>query len=284
MQKFNIRRWVNSDPEYLAFRQAVHTVLAAVSGTPDLQTSMVMKGGLLLALGYESSRYTKDIDFSTPTLPGAFDLTNFQRTLDSGLIDAVESLNYGLDCRIQKLEQSPPRAGATFPTIRANIGYAYKAKPNAHKRLLAGNSSTFVGLDYSLNEPVGNVDFLELDEGNVIRTYDLAELIAEKFRALLQQQERNRIRRQDIYDLHYVLTTHQQMSEPFTKQRILQRLIEKAEARNLVLSADSMDNSEIIRRTKERYQELAPDIEGDLLPFDMVYKAVQIFYKSLPWK
>jgi len=275
---------VTGNPEHLAFRQAVHTVLTAISGTPDLQTSMVMKGGLLLALGYESQRYTKDIDFSTPMLPDGFDLNHFRKALDGGLIDAVEGLGYGLDCRIQKFEKSPPQAGATFPTIRANIGYAYKAKANAYKRLMAGNSSTIVGLDYSLNEPVGNVDFFELDDGNVIRTYDLAELIAEKFRALLQQQDRNRVRRQDIYDLHYVLKTHPLMNASFTKEHILHRLVEKAAARSLSVSSESMDNPEIMRRAKEQYPLLAAEIEGDLLPFDVVYEAVGSFYKSLPWK
>jgi len=40
-------------------------VFTAVSGTPELQTAMVMKGGVLLALRYRSRRHTADIDFST---------------------------------------------------------------------------------------------------------------------------------------------------------------------------------------------------------------------------
>jgi predicted nucleotidyltransferase component of viral defense system len=284
LQKFNIKKWVAANPEQLSFRQAVHTVLTAISGTPDLQTSMIMKGGLLLALGYESPRFTKDIDFSTPSLLSTFDMGKFRKELDDGLINAIERLGYGLDCRIQKLEQSPPHKDATFPTIRASIGYAYKSESNAHKRLMAGHSSNVIGVDYSLNEPIGNTDFLELAEGNVIRTYDLVELIAEKFRALLQQQARNRVRRQDIYDLYYVLKTHPFIGDTLTKERILQRMVEKSTARKLSLTHESMSNPEIMRRAREQYPLLASEIEGELPSFDAVYEAVESFYRSLPWK
>lgn len=283
MQKFNIKDWVKADPEYLTFRQAVHTILTAISGTPYLQTSMIMKGGVLLALVYESPRYTQDIDFSTPILPKSFDIDEFRKKLAEGLINAVESLGYGLDCQIQRIAKSPPQSGATFPTICANIGYAYKSESNAHRRLMAGNSSTVIGLDYSLNEPAGNIDFLELADGNIIRTYDLAELIAEKFRALLQQQVRNRVRRQDIYDIHFVLKTHPNMNDTFIKERILQRLTEKAAARNLSVSHESMSNPEILKRTRKEYHLLAAEIEGELPPFDVVYGAVESFYRSLSW-
>lgn len=283
MQKFNIKDWVEADPEHLAFRQAVHTVLTAISGTPYLQTSMIMKGGVLLALVYESPRYTQDIDFSTPILLSGFDITEFKNKLTEGLIIAVENLGYGLDCRIQRIEQSPPRTDATFPTIKASIGYAYKSETAAHKRLSVGKSSRVIGLDYSLNEPIGKVDFIELTKGNVICTYDIVELVAEKIRALLQQQVRKRVRGQDIYDLYHVLTTHPLMNDQATKKKMLRRLIDKSAARNLSVSSESMSDPEIMRRTQEGYGSLDSVVEGDLLPFDIVYKEVERFFRSLPW-
>ncbi|MGX2042278.1 nucleotidyl transferase AbiEii/AbiGii toxin family protein (plasmid) [Methylocaldum sp. MU1018] len=204
MQKFDIKEWVNQNSDYRPFRQAVHTILTAIAGTPFLQTSMIMKGGVLLALSYSSPRYTKDIDFSTAIKRPDFDLEDFRRQLEASLIDTVETLGYGLDCRIQSCEQNPKSEDATFPTIQVSIGYAYKGTP-AHKRLQAGSSPEVIRIDYSLNEPVEETELFELEEGSLIRAYSFVEMVAEKFRALLQQEVRNRIRRQDIYDLHYVL-------------------------------------------------------------------------------
>ena len=51
MDKIDIGVWVENDPDNIAFRQAAHTVLHAISITEALQSSMIMKGGVLLALG-----------------------------------------------------------------------------------------------------------------------------------------------------------------------------------------------------------------------------------------
>jgi predicted nucleotidyltransferase component of viral defense system len=137
LQKFDIRDWVNQSDDYRAFRQAVHIILTAIAGTHQLQTSMIMKGGVLLALGYSSPRYTKDIDFSTATQRPDFDLEVFRQQLETSLVNTVEESGYGLDCRIQNCVQNPKSENATFPTIQVSIGYAYKGRP-AHKRLQIG--------------------------------------------------------------------------------------------------------------------------------------------------
>ncbi|HEB71930.1 MAG TPA: hypothetical protein ENI77_04850 [Nitrospirae bacterium] len=65
--KCDIELWVEKSPNNreLELRQAVHTVLLAISNSGKLREQMIMKGAILLALKYGSSRYTKDIDFST---------------------------------------------------------------------------------------------------------------------------------------------------------------------------------------------------------------------------
>jgi hypothetical protein len=45
VEQIATREWVEQNPDYRPFRQAVHIILTAVSGAPDLQTAMVMKGG-----------------------------------------------------------------------------------------------------------------------------------------------------------------------------------------------------------------------------------------------
>lgn len=283
MTRIDISQWINHDPAQRLFRQAVHTILTAIAKTPELQTSMVMKGGMLLALGYESSRFTKDIDFSTTATLQDFDLARFRTAFETGLADAADQLAYGLDCRIQKCKQQPPKADANFPTIQLTIGYADRSDPRSFQRLQAGMSTQVVQVDYSLNEPEGSPEVVTFDEGSGIRVYSLVDLVAEKFRALLQQEERRRSRRQDIYDLHFLLVDQKRAHDASSKLRIVTSLQEKAAARGLSVGRASMANPEIIRRTKIEYETLAAEIEAALLPFDDVYSAVRTFYEGLPW-
>jgi predicted nucleotidyltransferase component of viral defense system len=282
LQKFDIKEWVNQKSDYQAFRRAVHTILTAIAGTPFLQTSMIMKGGILLALSYGSPRYTKDIDFSTATKRPDFNVIEFQQQLEVSLTETVEGLGYGLDCRVQSCTQNPKSDDATFPTIQISIGYAYKGS-SAHKRLQTNSATNTIRIDYSLNEPVEEAELFELEEGRVIRTYSLVEMVAEKFRALLQQEQRNRIRRQDIYDLYYVLSDHPLRDDAYTKARILERLIEKSRIRDLFVDPGAMSNPEIRRRSEVEYKKLAPEIEGELPVFGEVYALVEAFYRGLPW-
>lgn len=279
----NINQWISRDPAQRAFREAVHTILTAIAKTPNLQASMIMKGGVLLALEYQSSRFTKDIDFSTSVRLREFDLARFQTAFEAGLVLAVDQLGYGLDCRVQSCKQQPPREDADFPTIQLTVGYANKSDSRSHRRLLTGNSSQVVQVDYSLNEPEGSPEVVTFDDGDVIRAYSLVDLVAEKFRAILQQEVRKRARRQDIYDLYFLLIEQRKAQDDWCKLKIVNSLREKAAARNLPVERGSMANPEIIRRTQADYQLLVAEIEGDLLPFKQVYSAVQAFYESLPW-
>jgi predicted nucleotidyltransferase component of viral defense system len=282
LQKFDIKEWVNQDSDYAVFRQAVHIILTAIAATPFLQASMIMKGGILLALSYSSSRYTKDIDFSSSIKRPDFDLEDFRRQLEDSLINSVESLGYGLDCRVQRCTQNPKSDDATFPTIQVSIGYAAKGSP-AHKRLLAGGATDVVQIDYSLNEPVEETELFELENGKVIHTYSLVEMVSEKFRALLQQEQRKRFRRQDIYDLHYVLSNHPDCEDTHTHARILERLVEKCRIRELQVDQEAMSKPEIRRRSETDYSKLEAEIDGKLPPFDEVYDLVESYYRSLPW-
>ncbi|MEK0267153.1 nucleotidyl transferase AbiEii/AbiGii toxin family protein [Stenotrophomonas rhizophila] len=59
--------WVRSaGVQQVPLRQAVHCVLETIARTPRLRALLCMKGGILMALHYDSPRFTTDIDFSTP--------------------------------------------------------------------------------------------------------------------------------------------------------------------------------------------------------------------------
>ena len=66
MNEVDIERWVADAPIHQrGFREAVHIILDSIGHSRNLQARMVMKGGLLLAIRYDSSRFTRDLDFST---------------------------------------------------------------------------------------------------------------------------------------------------------------------------------------------------------------------------
>ena len=274
MSGIHIQDWINQSVERVPFRQAVHTILVAVSQSEALKTNMIMKGGMLLALGYESTRYTKDIDFSTAKTLNEFDIEAFIQELKSALLEAVESLDYGLDCRVQSYKQQPPKSDATFPTLSISVGYAYKHERNAHRRLLNNNSSTIVEIDYSLNEPSREIEIFEIEEGKQIQIYGFTELVAEKFRAILQQVARNRRRRQDVYDLNFLLLHYPLARDAATKRMILDSLLEKSQSRGIAVSKESLSDPEVIRLSREEYHLLASEIDEPLPDFDTVYSVI----------
>ncbi len=283
MTGIKIQDWINQNNERVPFRQAVHTILVAITRSAALKTHMIMKGGILLALGYESTRYTKDIDFSTARTLNEFDRETFIQELSNALIEAVENLDYGLDCRVQSYKQNPPKSDATFPTLEISIGYAYKYDRNAHRRLLNNNSSSIVEIDYSLNEQSREIEIFEIEEGQHIQIYGFTELVAEKFRAILQQVIRNRRRRQDVYDLNFLLAHYPQAQETLTKQKILDSLIEKSHSRDLAINKESLSNPEVIKLSREDYHLLASEVEEPLLDFDTAYSVIRNYYESLTW-
>lgn len=242
---------------------------------------MSIKGGILLAIAYGSSRYTRDVDFSTPEQYSKFDQTAFVSEFTENLARAVEELSYGLDCRIQSIKVNPPKPNATFPTLTVTIGYATK-NSREHQRLLTGQCPTVIALDYSFNETTAETEELEIRGGGIIQAYSLHDLVAEKYRAILQQEARNRIRRQDAYDL-YRLFQRFPLNDARDRQRVLDSLRAKAASRNLIIDRNSIANPEIISRSKKEYNQLHLEIDEELPPFDEVYATVRMFYENLPW-
>lgn len=161
------------------------------------------------------------------------------------------------------------------------LGHAEKGTKK-HSHLLAKNCPDVVDVDYSFNEQTESIDQLRFSDGTVIYAYSFVDLVAEKMRALLQQEVRNRVRRQDAYDLFRVLTGNPVTDEAL-KGLILDALKSKAASRGLTVQRESMANKEIIERSKKEYPQLADEILEDLPPFDEVYGFVRSFYESLPW-
>ncbi len=283
LETIDLAAWVKkASSDKKNFREAVHIILTAIGASTALRTKMVMKGGMLMALRYESSRFTKDADFSTKALYASGDEDELLAELDAQLSLANAESDYDTMCMLQRSKLMPSGPEKTFPTLALNIGYAARSNERAMQRLLAKQSSNVVEIDYSYNEAVLDVEVLKLTDGDQLQVYSLVNLMAEKFRSLLQQPSRNRNRRQDVYDLSLLLGEVQDWTSA-EKLSLRECLIASAEYREIYANVDSMRDPEIKHRAAKGYQDMHDEVDGPLPHFDEIYQAVQDFYESLPW-
>ena len=281
--EIDIEQWVAEAPrEFLLARQASHVILRAVASDERLRTSMIIKGGTLLGIRYGSTRATTDIDFSTEKKLSEIDLEVFEKTLNDSM-DLVESLlNYGIKCKLQS-KKTEPNAQGTFPTIKMKIGYCLRSNAFQMKRLDEKNSPLVIAIDYSFNEQSYNVEMLQFEDEE-IQAYDICDLLAEKLRSILQQEVRNRSREQDVYDVNYLLTTINPLTDS-EKEKVYNSLIRKSQGKiiDYLLNPNGIDDNDIRRRSKEKYHLLEATVK--VLPdFDESYSRVVDFFKSLPWQ
>ncbi len=283
IEALDLPSWVARAPDDKRhFREAVHIILSAIGTSRALRTKMVMKGGMLMAIRYGSSRFTRDADFSTRDRYAKGDEAGLLAEFDAQMALANEQFSYDVMCRRQKAEIRPASPDANFPTLGLAIGYAPRSKPRELQRLLAGQAPTVVEIDYSYNEAVLDVEILRLTDGDSLQVYSQINLMAEKYRSLLQQPTRRRNRRQDVYDLALLLRGCHPL-DTTEQARLLNCLVASARARGIEPHRQSLRDPEVRSMTSEGYDNLQPEIEGALPPFDTVYDAVRDFYEKLPW-
>lgn len=283
MEELDFGDWVkrSANSADAAFRQAVHTLMFAISRADSLRAHMIFHGGLLLAIRFQGIRHTKDIDFVTSDKRNQLDEECFVASLNEELVIAGENLPYGLDCRIQSYRLKPPGDNRNFQSLKIGMGYAYKGA-SGHRRLLKGESPTVIEIDYSFNEINQQIDTIQLVEGGNILAYSLPDLVGEKYRAMIQQKSRNRRRRQDAFDIYWLLKSGYLEDSGLTV-RVHRSLLMKAESRKLTVNKNSLGDEEIIERSKAEYATLADEIDGELPPFEEVYSIVKNYYEALPW-
>ena len=144
-------------------------------------------------------------------------------------------------------------------------------------------SPFFICPQYCLNEATPNIEDLKLNLEEGILAYSLTDLIAEKYRSLLQQVSRNRSRRQDVYELNLLIERFGDIDN-FERSKILNSLIIKSKARlKIAPDINSFEDPELKSRAKKDYHTLEDEIEGELPDFDELFQKVADFYRSLPW-
>ncbi|HAG1192601.1 TPA: nucleotidyl transferase AbiEii/AbiGii toxin family protein [Salmonella enterica] len=289
----NIDAWVNraKNNEDQKLRQAIHLILLAISRDKSLSQTLALKGGLMLAIVYSSDRYTSDIDLSLLENAQKMSKESLQDTLEKQLKAVVAISNYDLELMVQSIQDRPKRnpTKATFPAYKLKIGYADIKKPNAVKQLKNKQSANIIEIDVSFNESVSvyDIECFKLEGKYNVLCYTLEQLVAEKYRSVLQQEVRNRNRRQDIYDLYYLLDCEiDSLSTDETKKTVLNKLLKSASGRGIddYLHSKAMQDEAIKTRSLEDFNTLLQeiDIKPDASSHEM-YDKVKKYFESLPW-
>lgn len=285
----NIRAWVESvrhDPTLHAQRQVIEILLAAIGLNERLAGGLVLKGGTLMAFAFRSERVTADVDFTV-----SMEYEELEHLipdeLDTLMRRAAAALGYaGLRCRVQSIKKQPRPEGFpdefTWPALKVAIGYAQQGTP-AEKRLDEKKASSVLAVDLSFKEQIYHFQELHLaGPGAKIAAYSIADLIAEKLRATIQQKTRKheRARRQDIYDIDFLLRTQTIPDE--ARAEILEAFRMKCLTHKITPDRTALADPNLKELSRREWETIG--LETSELPdFDESYERVRGFYEALPW-
>lgn len=283
----DIRAWVEdarANPALYRDRQVTEIVLTAIGMAPRLSETLILKGGTLMGLAFSSLRLTTDVDFSADADPHGFDEI-FTTELNAQMPKTAIRLGYlDLICRVQSVRKMPrPQnfAEHNFPALGIKIASAIRGTPE-QVRLQAGIASRVLDLEISFRDQVYTSQELRLSGAGVaVRAFTMHELVAEKLRALLQQPLRNRNRRQDVYDIAFLID--QQALTDDDRKLIHRTLIEKCATRGITPNASSITEPEVVRRAQADWETLALEVQN-LPSFDDRFALVRALYEALPWE
>ena len=286
-KKVGLERWVDgakADPVSHRKRQVIEVILTAISSSKELRECFYLKGGILMGLAHGSPRQTTDLDFTTKYEPSQETVTLIKDQLNKTFPLVCADVGYPkLLLNVQKIKQQPrqvPFEKANAPALKIKVAYAERGTKSA-EALQAGKCSDIIEIDVSFNEELQTAEILQIREDDEILAYGLVDLVAEKFRAILQQKIRNRNRRQDVYDINLLLEKYE--FDKDSKKEIMSSFLAKCESREIEPNRNSLDDDDIRKRSKAEWGSM--DIEIEKLPeFEACYRSVQTFYESWPWE
>ena len=202
--------------------------------------------------------------------------------LDDAFPRAAAKLGYiDLIVKVHSVSRRPKNffVDAQFPALKLKVAFAERG--TKQEAALCKGKAPVIDIDISFNEPLSQIEILELTGGAELQAYSLLDLMAEKYRAMLQQKERNRNRRQDTYDLNRLIQANE-FDKAFTNQ-LLASFLEKCHSRGIRPNETSLDDPEIKNRSGSEWDSMELEI-GELPSFEECYERVAAFYRSLPWK
>lgn len=220
---------------------------------------------------------TIDIDLTAGFSARANVDDEIRRALDNQLQPAVVRLGYvGARIHVERVEAMPRGIAidkANFPALK--IWVRYVSGPGHRQK------TDDVRLDVTFSEPpLQRADIIDIGDGIELHTYSLVDVVAEKYRALLQQAIRHRARRQDVFDLDYLLRRY--AFDASTRRAILSTMRDKCQARDIEPVASSLDDPEVRGRAAADWEKIGLET-GDLPEFVHCFETVLQFYRRLPW-
>ena len=280
----DVAAWVDAasesaDPVLIRTRRAIHILLVAIAQIRP-PYALYLKGGLLLGLVHNSPRMTVDIDM-TAGFPPSNDIDDrIKEKLNETLPAAAAMLGYlGTQTRVREIKKLPRKFAhnieeASFPSLKVTVEHL--SKVGGRQRM------DEIPMEIAFNEPdVVSVDIFDIGDSIELHAYGLVDVIAEKYRALLQQPHRHRERRQDVYDIAFLLSRF--AFDDNEKADILGAILEKCRSRGIEPDIGSIDDPEVERRARARWD--TNELEIGVLPdFDLCFGAVRQFYRELPWE
>ncbi|MCY4313703.1 MAG: nucleotidyl transferase AbiEii/AbiGii toxin family protein [Gammaproteobacteria bacterium] len=265
-------------------REITRIILHAIAATPSLREVLYLKGGVFMGLVYDSVRLSADIDFSVADTiePDKSAGNILRKALDPALLRAASECGHPQTVlRVQSVKGMPGNRfpDAISPALRIKIGYADRGS-RQHEQLLEGMASSIVAMDVSFNETIEEIQILQISDESTLLAYSLIDMIAEKYRALLQQPSRDRYREQDVYDLDILIRDPD--LDDLALGKVLKMLVIKCKSRDIDSRPDSMDDPDIRRRAHADWNTIELET-GDLPDFDGCFERIRMFYRKLPW-
>lgn len=283
--EINVAGWVErakADPIAYRQRQTVEVTLNAIAMTAALNEKLFLKGGILMGLAYDSPRQTADVDLTTLFRAGPEIDAQIAELMNAAFPRAAARLGYvDLIAKVHSIKRMPKRIfeDAEFPALKIKVAFAVRGTKQ-EKALEEGLAPGVIDVDISFNEPLRQLQILELTGGQELQAYSLVDLMAEKYRAMLQQKERDRNRRQDVYDLNRLIESEK--IDDGSRAQLLDAFIEKCRPRYIEPTAQSLDDPEIKTRSGKEWETIELEV-GEIPKFEDCYSNVSEFYRSLPW-
>ena len=284
--EIDVAAWVDrvrDDPVAHRLRQATEITLNAIAMAAPLNERLYLKGGVLMGLAYDSPRQTSDIDLTADLLLEEGTGEWIRELLDVALPRAAVRLGYDrLVAAVHSVVRLPKRArheDVRFPALKVKIASAERGT-SQERALRAGRATNIIDVDISFNELTHSVQILDLTGGRSLRAYGLVDLVAEKYRAMLQQVVRNRNRRQDVYDLHRLITRGE-LAE-VDQRELRDVIVSKCASRDLEATRCALDHPGVRDRAAREWDTLRLEL-GELPAFEECFEVVTGFYRGLPW-
>lgn len=288
----NILEWVNlaKNSDDIKFRKAIHLILLAISKNSDLSSMLVIKGGIVMSLVHEGERYTSDLDATSVGAIDKLTTEKLEKDLSRHLKGAEIDIGYGLGFNIHSIKTQPKNyMEAKYPAYKVKIGYANLNNDKEMERLNNKQSPSIIEIDISFNEPIiveEDTVSIQLAEDRSILCYSLEQIIAEKYRSLLQQPFRNRYRRQDVYDIYHLLTAYDEhFGKDVVKKMVLDKLKKCSEDKGIddYLCQNGILDEKIKRMSLHDFKTLELEIDINNIDPENMFNHISDYFRSLPW-